>query len=95
MDARLFQADPETEGIVMIGEIGGTAGEEAAAFAQENIETNCRVHRRKLRRGKTHGYGRDHRRWRGTAAEKMKAGWAVIHVVKSPADIGAAMKEAL
>ncbi|HDZ12062.1 MAG TPA: succinate--CoA ligase subunit alpha, partial [Bacteroidetes bacterium] len=34
---RLFKADPETEAVVMIGEIGGTAEEEAAAYIRENV----------------------------------------------------------
>src|SRR5690349_3617411 len=35
---KLFQADPETVGIVMIGEIGGTAEEDAAAYAKDNVK---------------------------------------------------------
>ena len=34
---QLFEADPQTEGIVLIGEIGGTAEEEAAAFISKNV----------------------------------------------------------
>jgi succinyl-CoA synthetase alpha subunit len=34
---RLFQADPQTEGIVLIGEIGGTAEEEAAAYISRQV----------------------------------------------------------
>jgi succinyl-CoA synthetase alpha subunit len=34
---QLFEADPQTEGIVLIGEIGGTAEEEAAAFISQHV----------------------------------------------------------
>lgn len=98
----LFAQDDETEGIILIGEIGGTAEEEAAEYAL----SSCLASRKPIVAfiaGQTAPPGRRMGHagaiisgGKGTAEEKMKALEAAgIRVVKSPADIGATMKEAL
>jgi succinyl-CoA synthetase alpha subunit len=95
----LFNEDPETEAVVMIGEIGGTAEQEAADW----IRTNFRKPVVGFIAGQTAPPGRRMGHAgaiisgsSGTAAEKMAAlAAAGVRVVKSPADIGSAVKAAL
>ena len=70
---KLFGDDPETDAVVMIGEIGGTAEEEAAHYIQKVLQEACRrVYRRPNRpSGPPHGArGRHHRWWKRHSGRK-------------------------
>jgi succinyl-CoA synthetase alpha subunit len=90
---RLFQADPDTDAVVMIGEIGGTDEETAAAFVRQEMTKPVIgfVAGRTAPPGRRMGHaGAIIAGGKGTAAEKMEAMRAAgMHVVESPADIGA------
>lgn len=96
---KLFEADDETDAIVMIGEIGGTAEEDAAAYAKDNVTKPivAFIAGQTAPPGRRMGHaGAIISGGKGTAAEKMKAlAEAGIRVVESPADIGRAVQEAL
>ena len=94
-----FQADPQTEAIVMIGEIGGSAEVEAAAWAKENVTKPIVgfVAGATAPPGKRMGHaGAIISGGKGTAAEKFAAfERAGIYVARDPSEIGAVLKTAL
>ena len=95
----LFNADPATEGVVLIGEIGGTSEEEAAAYIKAHMKKPvvAFIAGQTAPPGRRMGHaGAIIAGGKGTAAEKMAALTdAGVVVVKSPTEIGAAMTKAL
>ena len=95
----MFENDPETEAIVMIGEIGGDLEIQAAEFIKENITKPVVtfIAGQTAPKGKRMGHaGAIVSGSAGTAAEKMEAlEKAGVKVVKSPAEIGKAVAEVL
>jgi succinyl-CoA synthetase alpha subunit len=95
----LFAADPETEAVVMIGEIGGNAEQDAAAWIREHFTKPVVgfIAGQTAPPGRRMGHaGAIIAGGKGTAAEKMAAlEQGGVRVVKSPADIGAAVKDVL
>jgi len=92
---RMFNEDPQTEGIILIGEIGGTAEEEAAAFIKEHVRkpVTAFVAGQTAPKGKRMGHaGAIIAGGRGTAAEKIEAFKAAgVAVAPGPADLGRTM----
>jgi len=96
---KLFEEDDQTESIVMIGEIGGDAEEQAAVFAKGNVSKPIVsfIAGQTAPPGRRMGHaGAIISGGKGTAVEKMSAlEEAGIHVVKTPAEIGEKMMEVI
>jgi succinyl-CoA synthetase alpha subunit len=95
----LFEKDPETEAVVMIGEIGGDAEDKAAAYIKQNIRKPVISFIAGITapEGRRMGHaGAIITGGKGTAAEKMAVLEAAgVRVVRNPAEIGAAVADAL
>jgi succinyl-CoA synthetase alpha subunit len=96
---KLFNEDPDTQAIVMIGEIGGDAEEKAAAYIKANVKKPVvgLIAGQTAPPGRRMGHaGAIISGGAGTAAEKYKAMQAAgIHTIQSPADIGVTLAAAI
>ena len=96
---RMFQDDPQTEGVVLIGEIGGSAEEEAAEFIKTQMSKPVAAFSagQTAPAGKRMGHaGAIIAGGKGTAAEKIKAFEnAGAHTIPSPAEMGVTMAKAM
>jgi succinyl-CoA synthetase alpha subunit len=96
---QMFEADPDTRGVVMVGEIGGQAEEDAAAYIKNYVKKPVVAYIAGVTapKGKRMGHaGAVIAGGRGTAEEKFRALEAAgVHIVRSPAEIGARMREVL
>lgn len=95
----LFEKDKDTDAVIMIGEIGGTAEEEAAEFVKKNVKKPVVGYIAGVTapKGKRMGHaGAIISGGKGTAEEKFEAMLSAgIKITKSPAELGITMKEAL
>src|SRR5580700_2087375 len=96
---KLFNEDPKTRGVIMIGEIGGTAEEEAAEYIKQHFKKPvvAFIAGQTAPKGRRMGHaGAIISGGRGTAADKIAALKAAgITVAQSPADLGSTMKSVL